>query len=140
MLPSRKITAAFVGVFLIGAMVGALVMMSYTDTRLLRFMDSSGDPDAMAAAINQKYIKQYNLTPDEQNRIGPIVREMTEHLYQERHQFGSQVIVTLDDYHQKIRELMTPEQRAAYDKVNDERKKWMSSRLLEQTSGARGQK
>ena len=140
MLPSRKITAAFIGVFFIGAMVGGLVVMDYTDTRLSRFINNSRAPEAMAARINQKYLTDYHLTPDEQSRITPIVKEMTQQLYQERRQFGTEIIGTLDEYHQKIGELMTPEQRAAYEKVNADRKKWMSNVLLYQASETQGQK
>lgn len=140
MLPSRKITAAFIGVFLIGAIVGGLIVMDYTDTRLSRFINNSRAPEANAIRINQKYVKDYQLTPDEQKLIEPLVKEMTQQLYQERRQFGTEIIGTLDEYHQKIGELMTPEQRAAYEKVNAERKKWMSKVLLYQASETQGQK
>jgi len=129
-VPSRKIAAAFIGVFLIGTVVGALVMMDYTDKRLSRFFNNTSDPGSMATRINQKYITDYQLTSDEQTRIAPLIKEMTQQLYQERRQFGTEVIGTLDEYHQKISEQMTPEQREVYSKVNEERKKGLSSLLL----------
>jgi hypothetical protein len=140
MLPSRKITAAFAGVFFIGTMIGGLVMMDYTDTRLSRFLNNTSNPEIMAARINQKYRTEYQLTSEEQARIEPLVREMAQHLYQERRQFGADIMGTLDDYHQKIAEQMTPEQRAAYGKVNDERKKRISSLLLNEFSPVQGEK
>jgi hypothetical protein len=140
MLPSRKITAAFIGVFLIGAIVGGLVIMDYTDTRLSRFLNHTGDPESMAARINQKYRNDYKLSSEEQSRIAPLVKEMTRQLYQERRQFGTNVINTLDEYHQKIAEQMTPEQREVYAKVNEDRKKRMSTLLLDQAPTTPGQK
>jgi len=140
MLPSRKITAAFIGVFFVGALVGALIMMDYTDTRLSRFLNHTGDPESMAARINQKYITDYQLSPDEQSRIAPLVKEMTQHLYQERRQFGTAVINTLDEYHQKIGQQMTAEQREIYEKINGDRKKRMSNLLLDQAPSAQEQK
>ncbi len=139
MLPSRKITAAFIGVFLIGAIVGGLIMMDYTDVRLSRFLNRTGDPNAMALRINQKYADDYELTTDEQNRIAPLVKEMAQHLYQERHQFGADILGTLDEYHRKIGEQMTPEQRAAYEKANDERRKRMSSLLSDPAPSTQAQ-
>jgi len=141
MLPARKIIAAFIGVFLMGALVGWLVALDLTDTKLSHFFQTTSDPDSMAARINQKYVKDYQLTPDEQSRIAPLTEEMTRQLYQDKRQFGIGVMATLDDYHGKIAEQMTPDQRALYEKANDERKKRMNSMLLlDQTSPAQGQK
>lgn len=129
-LPSRKVAAAFVGVFLIGAVVGGLAMKDYTDTRLTRFINNTADPASMAARINQKYAHDFQVTPEEQKRIAPLVKEMTQELYQERRQYGTSILATLDTYHQKISEQMTPEQRTAYEKANNERKKWLTDLLL----------
>ncbi len=140
MLPSRKITAVFIAVFFIGAIIGGLVMMDYTDTRLSRFLNNTGDPESMAARINQKYITDYHLTSDEQSHIAPLVKEMTQQLYQERRQFGTNIISTMDEYHQKIGEQMTPEQRDAYNKVNEDRKKRLNGLLLSDPPPSQGQK
>jgi len=138
--PSRTVTAAFIGVFLIGVVVGGLAMMDYTDTRFSKFLNHTGDPGSMAARINQKYVTDYHLTPEEQKQIEPLVQEMTLHLNQARHQFGTTIITTLDDYHVKIAEKMTPEQREAYAKANADRKKWMSDLMLADPASDSGQK
>ncbi len=130
MRPTRKIIADFIGVFLIGALAGGLATWSYTDTRLSTFMSRTNDPDSMAARIDKKYADEYHLTPDEQSRIDPLTREMTRRLYQFRHQFGVDVIVTLDDYHRKIAAQLNPEHRAAYEKAIAEHEKKLTSVLL----------
>ena len=130
MSSTRKIIAEFIGVFLIGALAGGLVTWSYTDTRLSTFMSRTNDPASMSDRINQKYIKDYQLTPDEQSRIDPLTKEMTRRLYQIRSKFAVDIISTLDDYHQKIGGQMDPPQREAYEKANEERKKRMSIMLL----------
>src|ERR1700677_2515125 len=111
---SRKITAEFIGVFLIGALVGALVMWIWTDTKLDQFMTRTSDPDKMVARINDKYANEYHLSPDELNRIQPLIKEMAQHVSQVRRQFGVDIIATMDDYHEKISEQLTPEHRAVY--------------------------
>ena len=105
-------------------------MMDYTDTRLSRFISNTGDPASMTARINQKYAHDFQVTPEEQQRIAPLVKEMAQQLYQERRQFGTSVLATLDAYHEKISEQMTPDQRTAYQKANDERKKWLTELLI----------
>jgi uncharacterized membrane protein len=136
LLPSRKITAAFIGVFLIGAAVGALLLISFSDLRFSRFLTSTSDPKSMATRINLKYLKEYHLSPDEQARIAPLTQQMTQQLYVTRRQFGVDIMATLDDYHRKIGEQMSPEHREAFEKANVERKKRMSATLLLDPSAA----
>jgi hypothetical protein len=130
LLPSRKLSAAFVGVFLIGGLVGGLLVLTFTDMKLSHFMTVTTDPQSMAARINQKYVQDLHLSADEQARIAPLIREMTQHLYLVRRQFGVDIVATLDDYHQKIGAEMTPEHREAFEKWLAERQKRMSSMLL----------
>jgi hypothetical protein len=60
---------------------------------------------------------------------------MAQHIYQVRHQFGLDMMSTLDDYHQQIAAQLTPEHRAAYDAaVSDRRKKLAALLLLDQSS------
>jgi hypothetical protein len=141
LLPSRKVGIAFAGVFLIGGLVGALLVGAFHDMSLSRLFVSTADPKSMAARIDQKYVQQYQLTADEQARIAPLIREMTQRLYFTRRQFGVDIIATLDEYHGKIAEQMTPEHRAAFQKANEERRKRMSSLLLlDQPAPGAGQK
>jgi uncharacterized membrane protein len=141
MRPTRKIIADFIGVFLIGALAGGLLTWSYTDTRLSTFMSRTNDPDSMAARINKKYTDEYHLTPDELNRIQPQIKEMARRIYQVRHQFGLDIMTTLDQYHQQIAAQLTPEHRAAYEKAVAERKTTLGSLLLpDQSSPTQGPK
>lgn len=141
MRPTRKIIADFIGVFLIGALAGGLVTWSYTDTRLSTFMSRTNEPDSLVARISKKYADEYHLTTDEQSRIQPQIKEMAQHIYQVRHQFGLDVMATLDEYHQKIAEQLTPEHRAAYEKAIAAHKKKLASMLLpDQSSPTEGTK
>ena len=129
MRPSRKIAAAFAGVFLVGGLVGGLVESTFHDVRLTHFFDSTTDPKKMAVKINQKYLVEYSLTPDEQARITPIVQDMAQRLCLTRRQFGVDILATLDDYHTRIGQQMLPAHRDAYQKANVDRKKRMSAIL-----------
>ena len=139
---SRKIAGEFAAVFLIGAAAGGLVVWDYSDTELSKFMTKSNDPDSvMVARINQKYVDEYHLTPDELDRIQPLVKEMAQHMSHIRRQFGIDIITSYGDYHQKIAEQLTPEHRAAYEKASDERKKQLSDLLkLDQNPSDQGSK
>jgi uncharacterized membrane protein len=139
--PTRKIIGEFIGVFLIGAVAGGLVTWKATDTQLTTFMSRSNDPDSMVARMNKKYVDEYHLTPDELNKIQPLVKEMAQHVYQVRHQFGVDIMATLDDYHQKIAAELTPEHRDAYLKAIADRRNKLNGLLLpDQNLPAQGQK
>ena len=142
MCPTRKIIAEFIAVFLIGALAGGFVTWSYTDTQLSTFMSRTNDgPDNMVARLNKKYADEYHWTPDEISRVQPQVKEMAQRIYQVRHQFGLDIMSTLDEYHEKIAAQLTSEHRAAYEKITGERKKKLSGLLLpDQSSPSQGQK
>ena len=141
MRPTRKIIADFIGVFLIGALAGGLATWSYTDTQLSSFMTRTNNPDIFVVRLNKKYSDEYHLTPDELNRIQPTIKEMAQHIYLIRHQFGLDMMSTLDDYHQQIAAQLNPEHRAAYQAAIAERKKKLGAMLmLDQSSPSEGAK
>ena len=159
---SRKITGEFIGVFLLGTLVGAMVMWDWaavvenkligigtedstneagsltipngggtnSDAKLSQFMSRTNDPEQMIVRINEKYREDYHLTQEELDRIQPLVKEMARHVGQIRRQFGTDILATLDTYHQKIAEQLTSEHRAAYEKANEEHRKQISKMLL----------
>jgi hypothetical protein len=130
MMPSRKLAWVFVGIFLIGALVGGLVVWDFSDNQLPTFLKRTSDPASMAVRINQKYITDYQITPDQQSKIEPLTKDMTQHLFQLRNQFAADVISTMDDYHAKVSLVLTPDQQAAYAKANSARKQRMSAMLF----------
>ena len=144
MRSTQKIIAEFVAVFLIGAGVGALVLWSYrsyTDAQLTTFMSRTNDPDVLTARINQKYADEYHLSPDELNRIQPDIKELAQAIYRIRHQFGIDVLGTLDKYHAQIAQKLTPEHRESYEKaVADRHKKLSALLLLDESSPGQGAK
>jgi hypothetical protein len=130
MKPSRKVVAAFVAVFVMGAIVGVLNESLFYDMRFPRFLSGTNDPASMTTRINQNLVKKYNLSDDQQKKIAPLTQAMAQRLYQLRRQFGADFIATLDDYHEKVAAEMTPNQRADYAKLNEERRKRAMDMLL----------
>jgi uncharacterized membrane protein len=141
MRPTRTIVAEFIGVFLVGALAGGLLTWRFTDNQLSSFLSRTNDPDAFVARINKKYADDYHLTPEELARIQPQIKEMAQHIYLIRHQFGLDMMSTLDDYHQQIAAQLNPEHRAAYQAAIAERKKKLGAMLmLDQSSPSEGAK
>jgi quinol monooxygenase YgiN len=130
MANTRKIVAEFAGVFLIGVAVGILVSNCFTDTQLVTVMAHWNDPDTLQAHIEARYVKDYQLTPDEMNKIKPLTKQLAQDLYKIRHQFALDVMGTLARDHNAIAKQLTPEHRAAYEAKMAERNTQLESVLL----------
>jgi hypothetical protein len=127
---NRKIIAEFVGVFLIGAAVGGLLTYSFSDNQIGAVMSHWNNADSLESRIDARYVKDYQLTPDEMTKIKPLVHQLAHDLYTVRHQFGVDVIDILTRDHQAIADQMTPEHRAAYEKKVAERTDQLHALLL----------
>jgi uncharacterized membrane protein len=138
MASSRKIIADFIGVFLIGALAGALITWSVStwsaDTQLTAVMSRWNNPDTLEARINAKYAHDYQLSPEEVRKIQPLVKQMALDIYKVRHNFGVDIISTLDNYHAQIAAQLTPEHRTAYEAKMAERKQQLTELLLNDQS------
>jgi hypothetical protein len=133
MVLTRKIIAEFVGVFLIGAVTGGLVVSSFSNHDLDRFMSRTNNPGVMTEVIQKRYINEYKFTPDEIAKTQPLVSDMVKNVFRVRHRFGVDMLATLDKYHAAIEAQLTPEHRALYDaKMADRRKELTTLLLLDQ--------
>jgi hypothetical protein len=122
MIPSRKLAAMFLCVFILGAAAGALLAINFADPRFSTFLNKTNDPTALAQRVDKRLASQFNLDPDEQARITPLTKDMAQNLYQLRVKFATDVLATIDSAHEKIAAQMTPDQRAAYIKDNEGRR------------------
>jgi len=128
---SRLVTAEFVGVFLMGTLVGGLVIWDSTDTTLSQFMSRTNDPDSVIVSrITDRYRNEYHLSDEELKKVEPLIKEMAQHVSKIRRDFATDIISTLDTYHGKIADELTPEHRDAYLKAVEERKKKVRDMLL----------
>ena len=141
MANTRKLVAQFVGVFVIGALAGGLITYSVSDTTLATAMSHWNNADALESRINAKYANDYHLTPEEMDKIKPLTKQLAQDIYKIRHQFGVDIVDTLNRDHAAIAAQLTPEHRAAYEaKVNDRTNKFGAMLLGDQSSPAQGQK
>jgi len=130
MIPSRKLAAIFFCVFVLGAVVGGLLVYDTDSMSFSKVLARTNDPDSLAQRIDQKLAAKYQLDSDEQARIAPITRDLAQNLFQIRQKFGSDVMTTLDAAHAKIAAQMTPAQRDAYLKDVQAKRQQHAAMLL----------
>jgi len=140
MIPSRKLAAMFLCVFILGAAAGALLEINFGDPHFTTFLNKTNDPTALAQRVDKRLASQFNLDADEQARIAPLTKEMAQNLFELRRKFATDVLATIDAEHGKIAAQMTPDQRDAYLKDNVVRREHAVAVLMpSSTNGASAQ-
>lgn len=131
-----KIRGLFLAVFLLGALAGGVATHYYdaSTQQFSQFLNKVSDPDAATGRVLKRYAERYQLTSDEINRITPTVKNMTARAYQERCQFGTDMMSILDSSHAEIAQLLDPTHRDAYQKHWEERRKELAATLLIKTN------
>jgi uncharacterized membrane protein len=141
MANTRKLIAQFLGVFVIGALAGGLISYTFPDTSLATAMSRWNNADSLESRINAKYANEYHLTPDEMEKIKPLTKQLAQDIYKIRHQFGVDMVDTLNRDHAAIAAQLTPEHKAAYEaKMTDVTSKISTALMGDQSSPSQGQK
>jgi hypothetical protein len=134
MILSRKLAAMFFCVFVLGAVAGALIVYNMGGMRFSDFLNRTSDPAGFAQRLDHKLAEQYHLDDDEQKKIAPFTREMAQKLFQDRREFATRVLATLDASHADIAARMSPDHRDAYIKDNLGRRQRAESMLMATTN------
>ena len=117
-----KAILGVLGVFVLGALAGALVVHRVYQRRIHAFI--RGGP-AATEMIVRRLNGQLDLPPDQRAQVETIVRESRQKLRETRQQIDPQVHAVFQDMDQRVRELLTSDQRVKFDKLVAERKaKW----------------
>ena len=120
---------AFLGVlavFVLGTLAGALVTHRIYQRRIHAFL--RGGP-AATEMIVRRMNWQLDLTPAQRAQVETIVRDSRQKLREARQQIDPQMRALFQDMDQRIREVLTPEQRVKFDKLMAERQaKWQHFR------------
>lgn len=105
---------AMAALFLIGALAGALATHLYYARQLQR----PGGPPAMAAErFAMRLERQLELTAEQKQRIDEIIRESHEESRALREQLSPEVRAHMERTHERILEILTPEQREKFEEV-----------------------
>ena len=121
-----KAILGVLAVFVLGTLAGALVTHRIYQRRIHTFF--RGGP-AATEMIVRRMNGQLDLTPAQRVQVETIVRNSRQKLRETRQQIDPQMRALFQDMDQRIREILTPEQRAKFDKLTAERQaKWQHFR------------
>jgi len=113
-----KVILAFTGIFLAGVLVGGLVTMRLGRHIAQRLPMSEGfGPQLMG-----RLVTQLDLTPEQQDKIKPIVDQAAEELHELRRTTQHSSAAVLVRMQGDISALLTPAQKAKFDELSTQQR------------------
>lgn len=115
-----KLIAGFILVFLAGGMTGAFFAAWHAH----HFFMEAHQPGMVANRMKQRLRAELDLTPEQVNKISPIVEKMASDLEQIRKETGQRVHQTFVDAHREMAASLTEEQRQKLQQMQERHHSW----------------
>ena len=115
-----KLIAGFILVFIAGGMTGAFFAVSHS-RRL--FMESH-EPSVIFERMRERLRVELKLTPEQMEKLSPIIGKTTTQLDQIRKDTGHKVHETFVHAHQEMVVYLTEEQRAKLKRMEAHHRRW----------------
>lgn len=130
-----KLVLLLTGIFLAGAVAGGFVTLEVGKNMLRKRMA----PDIWGPTRLKTLEKELALTPEQIDRLKPIVRRDVDELNRLRQQGFQETRRILERMENDIAALLTPEQKTKFEKFNEERRE-RARRMFEQHRRERTEK
>ena len=109
-----KLIVAFVLIFLAGAACGFFGAIHMHQAFFARMA-----PDSMAQHMKERMRKELKLTPDQMQKISPIIDRTASQLQKARDQTMQSVHGIFSQSHREMEPLLTPEQRVKLEQMEE---------------------
>ena len=110
-----KIVLALTGLFLLGAATGTVVTLKVVK----RFIESRTNPDRMSQTLFQEYDRRLHLTPEQIERIRPILQRTAREMWDVRAEGARRTFQVIRLSQEEIAAELTPAQREEFERVNE---------------------
>jgi Spy/CpxP family protein refolding chaperone len=115
-----KLIAGFVLVFVAGGMTGAFFGAWHAH----HFFLEGHEPGMVATRMKERLRAELNLTPEQVNKISPIVEKMASDLEQIRRETGRRVHETFQQAHNEMAASLTDEQKRKLKQMERRHRSW----------------
>lgn len=129
-----KLVLLLTGIFLAGAVAGGFVSLEVAHNMLRKRLA----PDNWGPARLKLLAERLELTPDQVERLKPIVRRDVEDLNRLRQQSFAETRRILERMEKDIAAVLTAEQKEKFQKLNQEMRE-RARRMFEQRRGEKGE-
>jgi Spy/CpxP family protein refolding chaperone len=113
-----QLILTFVSVFIAGALSGGL-----TATRFFHPFGPHPKPSDMTARMMRSLKSEVNLTPDQVEKIQPIVARTMEQMVGFHHELSGRIHVLIDASDQEIESYLDPKQKAQFESMRAKRRR-----------------
>ncbi len=111
-----KVILALLALFAFGALTGTVVTLKVVK----RVIESRTNPERMSQSMLQEYHRRLNLTPEQVERIRPILQRTGREMWALRTEMSGRTFQVIRLAHDEIATELTPEQREEFARVNKE--------------------
>jgi len=120
-LGKRKLVTYVLAIFLAGAASGALVAW-----QVARRMPVAPLPPAeIGARLRARFQSQLALTPDQVQKIDPMIDRAMRRVEDIRKETAGQVFANVSNMHEQVLTVLTPEQKARFEELERERRDYL---------------
>ena len=123
-----KVVLAFIGIFAAGLLVGGLVTLRVVKNLAPARM---GSPEQFGPQLMKRYTAKLELTPEQQDKINPLIMRAGEELRQMRRATWTNSQAVIDRVEAEISAQLTPEQKTKFEQMHLEQRDRMK-RFLEE--------
>ena len=120
-----KLIAGFLLVFVAGGITGAFVGGSYARYHFFELHQ----PERIAGRMKERLRAELNLTPEQVDKISPIIDKTTAQLREIRRDTGRRVHEIMMDAHQQMAAQLTDEQRQKLTQMEERHRRWRHHRF-----------
>lgn len=111
-----RVIIVLLGIFAAGGVTGGFVTLRVCKNKLL----NRPVPEEWAPKHLKRLADRLELTPDQQEKIRPIIRRNIEQLNRVRNRSLDETKTVVEGMQQEITDKLTPEQRVKFDQMNQE--------------------
>lgn len=122
-----------IGIFVAGGVTGGFVALRVWREKIV----NRPVPEEWAPKHIKKLVERLELTPQQAEQIGPIVKRNMEQLGQLRRQSMAETRVIVETMQREISDRLTPEQRVKFEQLNRELREKMERARREKPEGGR---
>ena len=111
-----KVVLALIALFALGAATGTVVTLKVVK----RYIETRTNPERMSQSLLQEYQRRLHLTPDQAERIRPILQRTGREMWELRTEMAGRTIQVIRLSQEEIAAELQPEQREEFARVNKE--------------------
>ena len=127
---NRKLALYLLGIFLAGAGSGALVAWQVSR----RTPVAPLPPAEIGARLRARFASQLNLTPDQVQKIDPMIEQAMRRVEAIREETANHVFANVSNMHEQVLTVLTPEQKTRFEEFERERRNYLRQKFGPETN------